>query len=93
MGSLRRAALVLTAAAVSVCILFARPLRQIVLAAEEGYWYLEEFSVEEVHEEGITGKGIKIADIDTLINLNLPWLSDADVVLRDKAITAGIGRF
>ena len=60
-------------------------------AAEEGYWYLDEFGVREIHEEDITGKGVKLADIDTLVNLDLPWLSDANVVLRDKAITKFYG--
>ena len=73
------------------CTFFATVVRQTVSAAEEGYWYLDEFAIEDIHEQGITGKGIKIADIDTLINLNLPWLSEADVVLRDKAITKFYG--
>ena len=60
-------------------------------AAEEGYWYLEDFGIYEAHESGITGKGVKIADVDTMINLDLPWMSEVDIVLRDKAITKFYG--
>ena len=87
----RRVAAAVLTAALFACALWGKGALRTVFAAEEGYWYLEEFSIEEIHEQGITGKGIKIADIDTLINLNLPWLSDADVVLRDKAVTTFYG--
>lgn len=87
----RRLTASLLAAAVFLCASFSGALTQRAIAAEEGYWYLEEFSVESIHEQGITGKGVKIGDIDTLINLNLPWLSEADVVLRDKAVTTFYG--
>ena len=60
-------------------------------AAEEGYWYLEDFGIYEAHDAGITGEGVKIADVDTMINLNLPWMSDVDIVLRDQAITKFYG--
>ena len=86
-----RAAATLIAAAVCLSALFSGSMHKIAYAAEEGYWYLEEFAIKDIHEQGITGKGVKIADIDTLINLNLPWLSDANVVLRDKAITTFYG--
>ena len=86
---LNRTVLTVLAASVGVSLLFASG--KTVFAAEEGYWYLEEFSIEEIHEQGITGKGVKIADIDTLINLNLPWLSGADVVLRKEAVTTFYG--
>lgn len=60
-------------------------------AAEEGYWYLEDFGIYEAHDAGITGEGVKIADVDTMINLNLPWMSDVNIVLREKAITQFYG--
>ena len=87
----RRMQAVLLSAAVVFGTVFSRPLLQKTLAAEEGFWYLEEFSIESIHEENITGKDVKIADIDTLINLDLPWLSDANVVLQDKAVTKFYG--
>lgn len=87
----RRMQAVLLSAAVVFSTVFSRPLLQRTFAAEEGFWYLEEFSIESIHEEDITGKGVKIADIDTLINLDLPWLSDANVVLQDKAVTKFYG--
>ena len=87
----RRMAAAVFTAVFFACAMLGKGALQTVFAAEEGYWYLEEFSIEEIHEQGITGKGVKIADIDTLINLNLPWLSEADVVLRDKAVTTFYG--
>ena len=80
-------------------LLFVFPLRTVcsspagiqARAAEEGYWYLEDFGIYEAHDAGITGEGVKIADVDTMINLNLPWMSDVNIVLRDKAITKFYG--
>ncbi|MBR0092738.1 MAG: S8/S53 family peptidase [Lachnospiraceae bacterium] len=59
--------------------------------AEEGYWYFDEFGVQDAHEAGLDGNGIRIADVDTIINTEVPWLSDANIVLRDKAITTYYG--
>ncbi|MBR0091828.1 MAG: S8/S53 family peptidase, partial [Lachnospiraceae bacterium] len=61
------------------------------LHATEGYWYYEDFGVEEAHENGIDGAGIRIGEVDTIINTEVPWLSDADLVLRDSAITTYYG--
>ena len=66
-------------------------LTMTVHAADPGYWYYDDFGIPEAYEQGIDGSGIKIADIDTLINLDVPWLADANVVVRDEAITTYYG--
>ncbi|MBR0164138.1 MAG: S8/S53 family peptidase [Lachnospiraceae bacterium] len=62
-----------------------------VRAADPGYWYYDEFGIAEARQEGLDGSGVKIADIDTLINPDVPWLAGADIVLRNEAITTYYG--
>ena len=57
----------------------------------EGYWYYDSFNLEKLHEEGIDGSEVKIADIDTMINPDVEWLSDANIVIREKNITPFYG--
>ena len=60
-------------------------------AEDPGLWYIDEFGVAEAHKDGIDGTGIKVADIDTMLNPDLPWLVDANVIIRDKNITKFYG--
>ena len=60
-------------------------------AEDLGMWYIDEFGVNDAHAAGIDGTGIKIADIDTMINTDVPWLADTNLVIRDKNITTFYG--
>jgi hypothetical protein len=40
----------------------------------DGLWYVNLPGVQQAHTAGITGKGIKIADIDSQVNLGVPFL-------------------
>ena len=75
--------------ALILCLLVS--LHSTRIYATEGYWYFEEFGVQEAHERGIDGSGIWIADVDTIVNTEVPWLSDANIILRNSAITTYYG--
>ncbi|MBQ9511640.1 MAG: S8 family serine peptidase, partial [Lachnospiraceae bacterium] len=60
-------------------------------AAVSGLWYYYDFHVDKAHAQGINGAGIKIADIDTMINPDVPWLADATIITRPKNITPFYG--
>lgn len=61
------------------------------IQATEGYWYYEEFGVQEAHDRGIDGTGIWIGEVDTIVNTEVPWLSEANIILKDHAITTYYG--
>lgn len=50
---------------------------------DDGLWYFDRFKVQAAHDEGITGKGVTIAMIDSPVYLDLPTLADADVRVQD----------
>ena len=60
-------------------------------AAVSGLWYYYNFHVDQAHAQGINGQGITIADVDTMINPNVPWLSDATILTKPKNITKFYG--
>ncbi len=60
-------------------------------SADEGFWYFDDFSVQAVHDEGITGAGVTIAMIDTPVFLDIPTLEGADIRVRPSACVSAEG--
>jgi hypothetical protein len=50
----------------------------------DGLWYVNLPGVQQAHAAGITGKGIKIADIDSQINLDAPFLKGVSNIVVPK---------
>ncbi len=48
---------------------------------DDGLWYYYQAHLDEVHASGTTGSGVTIAVIDSPVNLDVPTLSGANVVL------------
>ena len=59
--------------------------------AADGLWYYNDYAIESVHAQGIDGTGVHFADIDTMINPHVPWLSDANLILTERNITQFYG--
>lgn len=58
---------------------------------DDGLWYFDQFSVADIHAQGITGEGVTIAVIDSPINTDVPWLADADIRLQESFCFDGDG--
>ncbi|WP_161594131.1 S8 family peptidase [Microbacterium sp. RG1] len=58
-------------------------------ADEDGQWWYQAYGVADVHAEGWTGKGVKIAVVDTQINPDLPDFQGADLTVADGSACAG----
>ncbi len=48
-------------------------------------WYFDRYGVAEAHAEGYTGKGVKIAVIDSQINPNLPEFAGANLTVKEPS--------
>ncbi|UCR90376.1 S8 family peptidase [Mycetocola spongiae] len=46
---------------------------------EAGLWYLDALGIDAARERGLTGQGMKIAVVDTAINLSAPELAGANI--------------
>jgi subtilisin family serine protease len=81
----RRRILHLVAAVGAVCatILVASPAQG--ASAPDGHWWYDAYGVEQVHAEGLTGEGLKIAVIDAQINPDLPDFAGADLTVAPGA--------
>ncbi|HEY0187019.1 MAG TPA: S8 family serine peptidase [Cellulomonas sp.] len=51
----------------------------------DGVWYYTATHADDANAAGITGEGVKIGLIDTVVNLDLPWFSGADIVIRENS--------
>lgn len=49
-----------------------------------GLWYADRMKFDQIREQGLTGKGIKIAVIDSAINLDAPELQGASIDVRGQ---------
>jgi subtilisin family serine protease len=58
-------------------------------AADDGQWWYDAYGVADVHAEGWTGKGVKIAVVDTQINPDLPDFQGADLTVAEGAACVG----
>jgi subtilisin family serine protease len=59
--------------------------------ATDGFWYFDEYGIQEIHDSGITGKGVTIGVIDGQINLDVPTLRGADIELQPSTCYDGSG--
>jgi hypothetical protein len=53
--------------------------------ADDGQWWYQAYGVEQVHADGLTGEGVKIAVIDSQINPDLPVFDGADLTIAPGA--------
>ncbi|WP_243227275.1 S8/S53 family peptidase [Microbacterium sp. CIAB417] len=58
-------------------------------AADDGQWWYQAYGVADVHAEGWTGKGVKIAVVDTQINPDLPDFQGANLTVAEGSACAG----
>ncbi len=58
-------------------------------AADDGQWWYDAYGVADVHAEGWTGKGVKIAVVDTQINPDLPDFQGADLTVAEGSACVG----
>ncbi|GAB3151672.1 hypothetical protein GCM10027058_18190 [Microbacterium neimengense] len=58
-------------------------------AADDGQWWYDAYGVADVHAEGWTGKGVKIAVVDTQINPDLPDFQGADLTVAEGSSCVG----
>lgn len=58
-------------------------------AADDGQWWYSAYGVADVHAEGWTGKGVKIAVVDTQINPDLPDFQGADLTVAEGSACVG----
>ena len=61
-------------------------------AAEgDGQWYIDHFQIKDFHARGIDGTGVTIAVVDTAINLDVPELQGANIVVKEPSQCYGPG--
>ncbi|WP_238343858.1 S8 family peptidase [Microbacterium sp. RG1] len=58
-------------------------------AADGGQWWYDIYGVADVHAEGWTGAGVKIAVIDSQINPDLPDFQGADLTVAEGSACVG----
>ncbi|WDG18501.1 S8 family peptidase [Microbacterium sp. Clip185] len=58
-------------------------------AADGGQWWYEGYHVQDAHDAGWTGKGVKIAVVDSQINPELPDFAGADLTVAPGAACEG----
>ncbi|GAB3151657.1 hypothetical protein GCM10027058_18150 [Microbacterium neimengense] len=56
---------------------------------DDGQWWYQAYGVADVHAEGWTGKGVKIAVVDTQINPDLPDFQGADLTVAEGSACLG----
>ena len=86
-GLLRRSVLALCAATGLVALgvgasAVADPMNP--TTPQDGLWYYTAMNLPDIHASGITGKGVTIAIIDSPINLEVPALQGANIVMKDS---------
>jgi len=58
-------------------------------AADDGQWWYEGYHVQDAHDAGWTGKGVKVAVVDSQINPELPDFDGADLTVAPGAACEG----
>ncbi|WP_243227277.1 S8 family serine peptidase [Microbacterium sp. CIAB417] len=59
-------------------------------ASDDGQWWYDAYKVADVHAEGWTGEGVKIAVVDSQINPELPDFAGADLTVAPGAACEGV---
>ena len=80
--------LIAAAGAVGLALACAAPAQAATTTAD-GQWWYGAYGVEQVHADGFTGEGVKIAVIDAQINPDLPVFDGADLTVAPDAGCAG----
>ncbi|MDQ1204762.1 subtilisin family serine protease [Microbacterium sp. SORGH_AS 862] len=57
--------------------------------ADDGQWWYQAYGVADVHAEGWTGEGVKIAVVDTQINPDLPDFAGTALTVADGSACVG----
>jgi hypothetical protein len=52
---------------------------------DPGLWYYSDFGVQQAHDEGFAGQGVKIAVLDSPLNPSIPMLSSADITVHEPS--------
>jgi hypothetical protein len=52
---------------------------------DPGLWYYNDFGVQEAHDQGYTGQGVKIAVLDGPLNPSVPMLSSANITVHEPS--------
>jgi subtilisin family serine protease len=55
--------------------------------ADPAQWWYDTYDVEQVHADGWTGEGVKVAVVGSLINPDLPVFADQDLTVADPLCT------
>lgn len=66
-------------------------LGEAAVAAESGDWWYDTYDVAEVHAEGWTGEGVKIALFDAQINPDLPVFDGRDLTVAEGTLCKDAG--
>lgn len=61
-----------------------------VSAADDGQWWYDTYKVADAHAEGWTGKGVKVAVVDSQINPDLPDFAGTDFTVAAGAACVGV---
>jgi hypothetical protein len=76
----------------SAALIFAVTLVSPVSAAsaasaddDPGLWYFSDYAVQQAHDEGFAGQGVKIAVLDSPLNPSIPMLSSADITVHEPS--------
>lgn len=75
------------AAAVAIAVAFGvtPPTAQ----AADDQWWFDFYSVGAIHDQGLTGSGVKIAVVDSQINPDLPVFAETDLTVSAEALCVG----
>ncbi|NTV38480.1 MAG: S8 family serine peptidase [Demequinaceae bacterium] len=57
----------------------------------DGQWYIGPYQINEFHAQGIDGSGVTVAVVDTAINVDVPQLQGADIVVKEPSQCYGPG--
>ena len=57
----------------------------------DGQWYIDHFHIKDFHAQGIDGKGVTVAVVDSAINLDVPELQGADIRVKEPSQCYGPG--
>jgi hypothetical protein len=48
-------------------------------------WYFSDYGVQQAHDEGFAGQGVKVAILDNPLNRSIPMLSSADITVHEPS--------
>jgi subtilisin family serine protease len=81
----RRSHSVAVATFAAVAILLPAAASPAAAASDDGLWYFDALNVQAAHDAGWTGEGVKIAVMDSPVNMEVPTLANANVDVREPS--------